>query len=60
MESLSKNADKIAKFQIEELENRLEMATISGIGSVPEADDTNNGCTKKNSGCQNGCSTSGW
>jgi hypothetical protein len=60
MNGLNKNEVKVKKFQIEELENRLEMATISGIGAVPEADDTNNGCTKKNSGCQNGCSTSGW
>jgi hypothetical protein len=43
-----KNDQKLKKFNIEELENRLEMAAIQGTGTT--ATDTNNGC-KANKSC---------
>jgi hypothetical protein len=49
METTKKN------FQIEELENRLEMATIQGISPTTTAVEGNNGC-KTNKSCTN----SGW
>ena len=46
-------------FQVEELENRLEMAAIDGVGADSAAED-NSGC--KNQGCaQNrGCTADSW
>jgi len=46
-------------FQVEELENRLEMATIDGVGTTA-APEENSGC--KNQGCaqNSGCTADSW
>ena len=47
-------------FQVEELENRLEMATIDGVGGAAAPDDDNKSCT--NQGCtqNSGCAADTW
>jgi len=47
------------KFQVEELENRLEMATIQGVGAEAPADD-NKSCTNQGCAQNSGCTADSW
>jgi hypothetical protein len=46
----TKSKKEAKKFSVEELENRLEMATIQGTGTTATAAPSNNGC-KANGSC---------
>jgi hypothetical protein len=46
----TKSKKETKKFNVEELETRLEMATIQGTGTTTDSAGTNNGC-KANKSC---------
>lgn len=47
------------KFQVEELENRLEMASINGVGTQAPNDD-NKSCNDNGCSSNDGCTTDAW